>query len=111
MAVQDAINHIQDFFSILFPRPRGFLTQQHKTICFSGSSSMSRTHFDWPQKLSQRPTLFFFLLIKKYNTTYFAINVGEITSLRLRCFYCSGSSPNVFFQKKLCVSIFVADFL
>ena len=65
MAVQDAINHIQDFVSILFSRPRGFLTQYHKIICFSGSSLMPRVHFGWPQKLSHRPTLFFFLLIKE----------------------------------------------
>ena len=70
------------------------------------------SHAFWlVSKTQSQAHSFFFLLIKEYNTTYFAINVGEITSLRLRCFYCSGSSPNVFFQKKLCVSIFVADFL
>ena len=79
-----SITYIQDLFRILFPDPRGFLTQYHKTICFSGSSSMPRVHFDWPQKLSHRPTLFFFLLIKEDNTTYFALNAGEITSLETK---------------------------
>ena len=98
------------FSAFYSPDPRGFLTQYHKTICFSGSSSMPRVHFDWPQKLSHRPTLFF-LLIKEGNTTYLLLMQAISLPLRLRCFYCSSSSPNAFFQKKLCASIFVADFL
>ena len=98
------------FSAFYSPDPRGFLTQYHKTICFSGSSSMPRVHFDWPQKLSHRPTLFF-LLIKEGNTTYFALNASDITSLETKVLLLLQQFTNAFFQKKLCASIFVADFL
>ena len=58
------------------------------------------SHAFWlASKTQSQAHSFFFLLIKEYNTTYFAINVGEITSLRLRCFYCSGSSPMYSFKR------------
>ena len=102
MTMQDAVNHIKDLFSILFPRPKRISDSISQTICFSGSSSMPRVHFDWPQELSHRPTLSFSSSLRRATPPILLLMQAISLSLRLRCFYCSSSSPNAFFQKKLC---------
>ena len=109
--MQDAINHIQDFSAFIpqIKRISNSISQNH--LFFRIFLDASRVHFDLPQKLSHRPTISFSSSLGRTTPPIFALNVGEITSLETKVLYSSGSSPNSFFQKKLCASIFVADFL